>query len=85
MTTANESATARIKFLLFSITRSRERRQNARQKSRFRECLSAFSRLKSAMEHKPRNTRAAIARYGDCPIRARRLAHLMERYRAVRK
>ena len=86
MTTANESATARIKFLLFSITRSKgETSKCAAKVPPLGGCLSAFSRLKPAMEHKPRNTRAAIARYGDCPIRARRLAHFMERYRAVRK
>ena len=84
MTTARERATARIMFLLFSIIRSGEtsKRVDAPAEAGRR---SACSRLTSAMEHKPRNTRAAITRYGDCPIRARRLAYLMERYRAVRK
>ncbi len=84
MTTANERATARMKFLFFSIIRSKEKRQNAGAPAT-RGCRSACSRFRLAMEHKPRNTRAAIARYGDWPIRARGLAHFMERYRPVRK
>ena len=84
MTTANESATARMKFLFFSIIRSKEKRQNAGAPTIWGS-RSACSRFKLAMEHKPRDTRAAIARYGDCPIWARGLAHFMERYRPVRK